>query len=106
MITIELQVSDPAEVRALRTLLEHVPGVQVVQLSGAPRAGELGVWDFLQVVAASGGVLATAVSTIPEFIRSRRTDVSVTIKRDDLEVEVTAANAEDALRVVDRALNG
>lgn len=51
-------------------------------------------------------MLAAAVGTIPEFIRSRRTDVTVTIKREDLEVEVNASNAEDALRLVDKALNG
>ncbi|MDH6143427.1 MULTISPECIES: effector-associated constant component EACC1 [Kitasatospora] len=106
MVTIELRVSDPAELRALRTLLVRMPGLEVVQQAGAPVQGELGVWDFLQVAAASGGVLAAAVGTIPEFIRSRRTDVTVTIKREDLEVEVNASNAEDALRLVDKALNG
>ncbi|WP_051969288.1 effector-associated constant component EACC1 [Kitasatospora azatica] len=106
MVTIELWVSDPTELRALRSLLGRIQGLEVVQRAGRPAEGELGAWDVLQVAAASGGLLVAAVGAIPEFIRSRRTEVTVTIKRDDQEIAVTAANAEDALRLVDKALNG
>lgn len=106
MVIIELRVSDPAELGSLRSHLARLPGLEVVQQSGPPTPGELGVWEFLQVAAASGGVLATAVGTIPEFIRSRRTDVTVKVKRDDVEVEISAANPEDALRLLHETLNG
>jgi len=106
MVSIELMVSDPAELRSLRSLLERVPELEVVQRGSEPGPGEQGAWDFLQVIAASGGTLAVAVRVLPEFIRSRRTDVSVTVRKDGQEIVVTAANAEDALRLVDKAVNG
>lgn len=106
MVIIELRVSDPAELGSLRSLLARIPGLEVVQQSGTPAPGELGVWDFLQVAAASGGALATAIGTLPEFIRSRRTDVTVKVKRDDVEVEISATNSRDALLLLDKTLNG
>lgn len=106
MRTVEISVSDPAEVGSLHKHLSRIPQLDVTQCSAAPRPGELGAWDFLQVTAASGGALVVAIKTIPEFIRSRRTDVSVTLKNGDQEIAITAANADDALRLVERALDG
>ncbi|WP_406501818.1 effector-associated constant component EACC1 [Streptomyces sp. NBC_00500] len=99
-------MSEQAEIRSLREHLRRNGHIDVEQHSGAPGPGELGIWDFLQVTAASGGVLVVAIRTLPEFIRSRRTDVSVTVKTNDREFVITAANADDALRLIDEALHG
>ncbi|GGN65728.1 hypothetical protein GCM10011579_036480 [Streptomyces albiflavescens] len=106
MVTVAISVSDRAETRSLREHLRRHGHLDVEQLPGTPGPGELGVWDFLQVTAASGGVLVVAIRTLPEFIKSRRTDVSVTVKTGDREFVITAANADDALRLIDEALHG
>lgn len=99
---IGLVVSEPAELGSLRQHLQRVPGVDVVQDSSAPGPGELGAWDVLQVAAASGGVLAVAVKALPEFIRSRRSDITITIKRGEESVTLTATNVEEAMPVLDK----
>jgi hypothetical protein len=109
MVTIELRVSDPTALMSLRRFLEgdrDLRGLVVVQQVGTPTEGELGAWDFLRVAAASGGELTAAVRIILVFIRSYRTDVTVRIKLEDREIEVSAANAENVVGLVDEALNG
>lgn len=97
----EVSVSDPAELRSLREHLRRIPGVEVSQIPGKPGPGEQGAWDVVQVVAASGGVFAVAITTLPEFIRSRRSDVTITVTSGDRSVTVTATNIDDAMSMVD-----
>ncbi|MGW7530620.1 effector-associated constant component EACC1 [Streptomyces sp. NPDC054783] len=100
-----MSVSDPGELRSLREHLRRVPGVEVTQIPGGPADGELGVWDVLQVVAAGSGALAVAVRTLPAFIRSRRSNVSVTVKTTDRTVTITVNNVDDAMPIVEKALD-
>jgi hypothetical protein len=102
---IEIRVSDPAELAALRGRLQAQPGIEVRQCAGEAAPGEQGVADFLQVTAASGGAVVVAIKTIPEFIKSRRRDVSVTVRKDDQEIVVTAASADEALKLLDKVVN-
>ncbi|WP_410011210.1 effector-associated constant component EACC1 [Streptomyces nigrescens] len=67
------------EFRSLREWLRRVPGVAVSQVPGMPGVGEQGAWDILQLTAASGGGLAVAVKTLPDFLRSRRSSLKVTV---------------------------
>jgi len=106
MTTVEIHISDQAELAALRALLQAHPGVDAEQRAGEPEQGEQGAWDFLQVAAASGGAMVVAIKSIPEFIRSRRTDVSVSIKKGDQEILITAPTADDALKLAEKALHG
>lgn len=76
---IALAVSDPAELRSLREHLRRVSGAEVVQLPGRPGPGEQGAWDILEVLAGSSGVLAVVIKALPDFIRSRRSDITVTV---------------------------
>lgn len=101
---VEISVSDPAHLRSLREHLRRLPGMEVTQIPGAPWPGEQGAWDVLQVLAASGGVLAVAVRTLPEFIRSRRSGVTITVKSTDRTVTVTATNIDDVMSIVDKSL--
>lgn len=100
--SVVVSVSDPAELRSLREHLRRVPGVEVTQIPGRPGPGEQGAWDLLQVLAAGGGVLAVAIKTLPEFIRSRRSDVTVTLESGDRSATVTATNVDDATSIVDK----
>lgn len=99
---IAVSVSDPAELRSLREHLRRVPGVEVTQLPSMSRPGEQGSWDVLQVLASSGGVLAVAIKTLPEFIRSRRSDVTITLETSDRKTTVTAQNVDDVTSIVDK----
>lgn len=102
--SVELSVSDPSELRSLREHLRRIPGVDITQIPGVPGPGEQGSWDALQILAGSSGVLAVAIKTLPEFIRSRRSDVTITVKSKDRTVTVTATNIDDAQSMVDKSL--
>ncbi|MFD4834110.1 hypothetical protein ACFWPV_30360 [Streptomyces uncialis] len=100
-----MSVSDPSELRSLREHLRRVPEVDVSQISGTPGDGELGAWDALQVVAAGSGVLAVAIRTLPAFIRSRRSDITVTVETADRTVTITGNNIDEAMPIVEKALD-
>ncbi|MXM68681.1 hypothetical protein GR925_36040 [Streptomyces sp. HUCO-GS316] len=102
---VEVSVSDPGEMRSLREHLRRVPGVEVTQIPGTPADGELGVWDVLQVVAAGSGALAVAARSLPAFIRSRRSNVSVTVETTNRTVTITVDNVDDAMPIVEKALD-
>ncbi|MET8765644.1 hypothetical protein [Streptomyces sp. NPDC004658] len=102
---LEVSVSDPGELRSLREHLRRVPGVEIIQLPGTLADGELGAWDVLQVVAAGSGALAVAARTLPAFIRSRRSNVSVTVKTADRTVTITVDNVDDVMPVVEKVLD-
>jgi hypothetical protein len=80
----------------------------VTLVADQPALGELGVGDILQISSvASGGAAGVflALRTLPEFIRSRRSDVKITVTLGDREVVVEATNVEDVMPVLDRVLD-
>ena len=105
MHELQLQVSDPAELSSLHRWLARVPGVTVERVTSSPAHGEQGGWDLLTALASGGGVLAVAVRTLPEFLRSRRSSVTVTLRTKDREVTVTASNVDDVVPVIAKALD-
>ena len=103
---IGIMVSDPSELRSLREWLARVPAVHVEQVAPSPRPGELGAVDILTVLASSGGVLAVAVRSLPDFIRSRRSDLTITVKVEGKEFTLTASNLDDVAPVIGEMLDG
>jgi hypothetical protein len=101
---ITFTVSDYAQIGSLQEWLSSTPGVQVLRAPGLPNSGELGTLDVLTVVAGSSGLVA-AIKVIPEFLRSRRSGLSITaiVKGDKL--TITADNAKDAMEALERMLN-
>jgi len=93
--SITLEVSDQSQLASLREHLRRIPGTDVTQVPGKSGSGELGAWDVLQVAAAGSGVLAVAIKTLPEFIRSRRSDITITITSGEKSITLTVTNAED-----------
>ncbi|MGD0558710.1 MAG: hypothetical protein ABSA93_27495 [Streptosporangiaceae bacterium] len=74
---IEITVRDQSQLRGLRDWMRAQRGVDVRVTAGTPGPGELGVLDVLSVAAGSGGVLATAIATLPDFIRARRSSFRI-----------------------------
>ena len=97
MRSIEIVVSDPSEFRSLREWLARVPAVETEQVAGSPGPGEQGAWDIVTVLASSSGALAVVVRSLPEFIRSRRSALSITVKVDGREITVTGSNLDDSV---------
>jgi hypothetical protein len=102
----EARLSEPSQQRSLREWLERVPGVRVEQTAQPPEPGEQGAADVLTVLAGSGGVLAVAIRTLPEFIRSRRSSFTLTVKlADGKEYILHAENLDELPPVIEKALD-
>ncbi|SRR6266849_5336913 len=99
-----LSVSDPGESRSLRDWLRRVPGVAIRQTPVPPGPGEQGASDVLTVLAESAGVLTVAIRSLPDFIRSRRSDVTVTVTAGDKTFQLSAANVAEVMPLVEKAL--
>lgn len=104
-IAIDITTSDPAELPRLRDWLRGQSHLDALYRPQPPATGELGASDVLAVLAGSS-VLATAVKTLPEFLRSRRSNLQIRITVGEQKVEFDATNVDDAVRVVERLLNG
>jgi hypothetical protein len=101
----EFAVSDQSQLGALRQLLGlAVPGTRVRMISGQPEPGEQGATDILALLASSSGVVA-AIKILPEFLRSRKTALSVTVTVDGKSVTLTATNVDDVLPILERLLD-
>ncbi|MER6826590.1 hypothetical protein ABT352_11435 [Streptosporangium sp. NPDC000563] len=102
-----LTVSEPADVGPLFRRLSTIPDVIVTRRRSGPDDGKLGVTEVLQLLVPSSAVLAVAIRTLPVFIRSRRSSVTVTATRGDRSVTVTGENLDDpqkVLEITDRLL--
>ena len=101
---VELCVSDYGQIAALHDWLNSVPGVHVRRVAGMPGSGELGVPDVLVAVAGSSGLVA-AIRIIPEFLKARRSNISITATIGGEKFSITASNVEDVMPILERALN-
>lgn len=102
---VTLATSDLAEFRSLRVWLSRIPGLEVQQTAGVPAPGEQGATDVLTILASSGGLLAVAVQTLPDFIRSRRSDLRITVSVHGKQYTLQATNLKDVLPVIEKALD-
>lgn len=98
-----LTVSEPADVGPLYRRLSTVPDATVTRRRSGPGDGELGIVEVLQLLVPSATVLVVAIRTLPVFIRSRRSSVTVTITRKDRSVTVTGENLDDPQKVLELA---
>ncbi|MGV4891375.1 effector-associated constant component EACC1 [Streptomyces viridosporus] len=102
-----LTVSEQADVGPLFRRLGTVPEATVTRRRSGPDEGELGVVEVLQLLVPSAAVLTVAIRTLPAFIRSRRSSVTVTLTRGDRSVTLTGENLDDpqkAFEIADRLL--
>jgi membrane-associated two-gene conflict system component 1 (EACC1) len=101
---VTLSVSDHSQLRPLQELLRQVPELSVLRTPGRPERGELGALDVLTVVAGSSSLVA-AVKVLPEFIRSRRTSLSVTITTKGESRTLEANNVAEVMPIIERLIN-
>ena len=102
---IELRISDYAEIGSLQQWLEFVPGIRAARIAGSPGPGEQGVLDALTLVAGSSGLVA-ALKIIPEFLRSRRSGLSIQAIVKGRAVTLNATNVNDVMPILERLLDG
>ena len=96
-------VSDYSQIGSLTTFLASVSGITVTRSPGRPGQGEQGALDVLTVVAGSSGLVA-AVKMLPEFLRSRRSALSVELTVADRTFTLTATNIDQVMPLVERIL--
>ena len=100
----ELSVSDYAQLGSLAEYLHlAVPTVHVTRSAGCAGPGEQGALDVLSIVADSS-VLVAVIKVLPEFLRSRKpgVTVTVTVKGRRRQLTVTSEDSEDARSVIDK----
>jgi len=103
---IELAVSDQSELSSLEVLLRlAAPDAAVSRISGLPDHGELGALDVLAAVAGSSG-LVTAIRVLPEFLRSRRSGLAVTVTAKNRSVTLEASNIDEVMPILEKLLDG
>ncbi|MDF6018819.1 hypothetical protein [Streptomyces sp. JH34] len=98
-----LSVSEPADVGALYRRLSPLAGLEVSRMRSRPGEGQLGVVEVLQLLVPSAAVLTVAIRTLPAFIKSRRSSVTVTLTRGKRSVTVTVENSDDPQTVLEIA---
>ncbi|WP_328910731.1 hypothetical protein OG230_15090 [Streptomyces sp. NBC_00234] len=102
---VELAPSQQGELGSLRKWLTlAAPGVEVRQVAGTPGPGEQGAFDVLSVVAASTGLVA-AIKVLPQFLRAKRSDLSVTVTVRGKKLTVDARNVEEVMPILERLLD-
>jgi hypothetical protein len=101
----ELTVSDPSQLRSLEHLLGLAgPSVRVLRAPGSPGPSEQGAVDVLVVLASSSGVVA-AIKVLPEFLRSRKASLSITMTVKGKPFSITAANVDEVMPILERLLD-
>jgi Effector Associated Constant Component 1 len=101
---IELSVSDYGQIRALHEWLDRVPEVSVQRVAGVPSGGQLGAQDILIAIASSGGLIA-AIHVIPEFLKARRSNITITVTANGKKFSVASSNVKDVIPILERTLN-
>jgi hypothetical protein len=103
----ELSLSDYAQLTSLAEYLHlAVPAVRVTRCAGHADPGEQGALDVLTIMADSS-VLVAVVRALPEFLRSRKPGVTVTVavKGKRKQLTVTAKDIEDVRSVIEKFLD-
>jgi hypothetical protein len=102
---IELCISDQSQLGPLQTFMRlAAPDVSVSRIAGQPVAGEQGTLDILTVLASSSGLVA-AIRVLPEFLKSRRTALSITMTVKGRPFTLKANNIDEIMPVLEKLLD-
>jgi Effector Associated Constant Component 1 len=101
----EVRLSDPSQLGSLQEWLRAaVPSARVSRVPGRPGPGDLGAADVLAMVASSSSLVAV-IKILPEFLRSRRTGLSVEMTVNGEPFTLTATNVDEVMPVLERLLD-
>ena len=103
-VTLDLVISDPAQVSHLRDWIRDQSDVRAVAKSATPGPGELGALTVLSILGGSSGVV-TAIKTLPAFLRSRRSGVRIETTYRGEPFVLDATNVEEVLPLLERLLD-
>ncbi|NJP17095.1 hypothetical protein EF917_23690 [Streptomyces sp. WAC00469] len=98
-----MTVSEPAEIGPLSRHLGRLPDLTVRRQRSAAAEGRLGVVETLQLFVPSAAVLTVAIRTLPTFVRSRRSSLSIELTRGDRSVKIDLNNHPDPERIAELA---
>jgi Effector Associated Constant Component 1 len=103
---VELTVSDPSQLGPLQSYLKWAApaAVGLSRIGGAPGTGEQGALDVLVLLASSTGVVA-AIKVLPEFIKARKTGLSITATVKGKPLKITATNVDEVIPILERILD-
>lgn len=102
---VELIVSDPSELGPLQEFLSWTaPGTDVSRIAGTPGVGEQGALDVLLVLASSSGVV-TAIKVLPEFLKARRTGLTITATVKGKPFKMTATNVDEVMPILEKVMD-
>ena len=98
-------ISDQSQLWRLRDFRTLSVGAQSVSVTNKePEAGEQGAVDMLVWAASSGGVL-TAIRTLPEFLKARKSDISIKTTVKGKTFTLTAKNVDEVMPIIERLLD-
>jgi Effector Associated Constant Component 1 len=101
----EVFTSDQEALQALGRWCRMVEGARVEVRSTSPAAGRLGFWDHLLLIGGGSGGLVAVLRVLPEFIRSRRSGLTLTVKIDGKEWELRATNVDTVLPIIEKFMD-
>jgi hypothetical protein len=102
---VELTMSDQSQLASLQEFMSWAtPDIKVSRIAGQPGAGEQGALDVLVMLASSSGLVA-AIKVLPEFLKARRTGLSITTTVRDKPFTITATNVDEVMPILERLLD-
>lgn len=105
LLQAEFAVSDQSQLKSLKSLLEMmVPGLRVTREAGQPRVGEQGALDIITILASSSGLVA-AIKVLPEFLKSRRSGLSIKATIKGKPFTLTATNVDEIMPILEKLLD-
>lgn len=101
---IVLSVSDQSQLSSLVSWVEATQLVQVQRTSGTPGAGQQGALDSLTLRGGSEA-LAAALKLLPDFMRAKRADFTMTATMDGAAYFLDLKNVTDITETLQRNLS-
>jgi hypothetical protein len=96
---LEFELSQASAISSFERWIDDTPMTQVRRVARPPSLHEQGAVDILAAVASSSSIVAL-IRILPEFIRSRRSNVNVTIRVGDREATIGIENVKDAPAII------
>ena len=102
---VELAVSDPTQLGPLQGFLSLASlDVSMRRMAGEPSPGEQGATDVLVLLAGSSGLVA-AIKVLAEFLRSRKTGLSITATVKGKPFTITVTNVDEVMPILEKLLD-